>query len=76
MTTTATVERAYSSDSDAYEIFVGQITPSEFVAPYSEFECPIDEAIKDYIRRQWPFVEEAPPSWLEDAIYRYIEASI
>ena len=68
-------ERDYTSDSEAYEIFVGQITPSDFVAPYCEFECPIDEAVKDYLR-QWPFPNEAPPSWLEDALYRYIESSI
>jgi len=68
-------ERAYTTDSDAYEIFVGQIGVEEFVAPYQEFECPIDEAIKDYIR-QWPFVDEAPPSWLEDALYRYCESQL
>jgi hypothetical protein len=65
-------ERAYTSDSDAYEVFVGQLSPAEFVAPYSEFECPIDEAIKDFIR-QWPYPDEAPPSWLEDALYRYVD---
>lgn len=69
------VKRAYTSDSDAYKIFVGQNTPDEFVAPYAEFECPIDEAIKDFIR-QWPFPDEVPPIWLEDALYRYVEENL
>ena len=72
---TNATERAYTTDADAYEIFVGQITPSEFVSPYLEFECAVDEAVKDFIR-QWPYPDEAPPSWLEDALYRYVEANI
>lgn len=47
---TQTQERAYTSDADAYEIFVGQITPQEFVTDFEEFDCPIDEAIKSLIR--------------------------
>ena len=68
-------ERTYTSDAEAYEVFVGQITPDEFVAPYYQFECPVDEAIKDFIR-QWPYADEAPPYWLEDALYRYVESVI
>jgi hypothetical protein len=67
-------ERAYTTDSDAYDIFVGGITPAEFIKGYEEFDCPIDEAIKDFIR-SWPYEDETPPSWLEDALYRYVESS-
>ena len=71
---TTTTERAYTTDSEAYEVFVGQITPEEFIKGYEEFECPIDEAIKDFIRN-WPHADEMPPSWLEGALYDYIEAN-
>jgi hypothetical protein len=72
--TTAT-ERAYTTDAEAYEVFVGQITPEEFINGYEEFECPIDEAIKDFIR-SWPHTDETPPSWLDGALYSYIESRI
>jgi hypothetical protein len=65
MTTEA--ERAYTTDAEAYEVFVGQITPEEFIKGYEEFECPIDEAIKDFIR-SWPHADENPPSGLNVAV--------
>jgi len=67
-------ERAYTTDSEAYDIFVGGITPAEFIKGYEEFECPIDEAIKDFIR-SWPY-DETPPAWLEAALFRYVESQI
>lgn len=74
-TITTTTERPYTTDKAAYEIFVGGITPRQFIAPYGEFDDPISEAISDFIQ-QWPWEDEAPPSWLEDALYHYIEDNI
>lgn len=68
------IERKYQSDSEAYEVFVGQITPKEFVQGYEEFEDSIDEAVKDFLRN-FPF-DEPIPSWLEDALYRYVDAAL
>lgn len=73
-TITTTTERPYTTDKAAYEIFVGGITPRQFVAPYGESNDPTAEAIRDLIR-QWPW-DEVPPSWLEDALYRYVEDSL
>ena len=72
---TTQTERTYISDSESYDVFVGNITPQEFVKGFEEFECPVDEAIKDFIRN-WPYPDETPPSWLEDSLYRYIESSL
>lgn len=68
------VERKYVSDAEAYEVFVGQITPQEFVKGYEEFESPVDEAVKDFLRN-FPY-DEPIPKWLEDALYRYVESSL
>jgi len=67
-------ERKYLSDRAAYEVFVGQITPQEFVKGYEEFECPVDEAVKDFLRG-FPY-DEPIPIWLEDALYRYVESHL
>ena len=69
-----TTERAYTTDSDVYDTFVGGITPAEFIKGYEELEDPIDEAIKDFIHN-WPYDDETPPSWLEESLYRYVESS-
>jgi len=71
---TEQTEREYSSDSEAYEVFVGQITPQDFVKGYEEFESPVDEAVKDFLR-SFPY-DEPIPSWLEDALYRYVESKL
>ena len=68
-------ERSYTSDSDAYEIFVGALSPQEFIKGYEEFECPADEAVKDFLRT-WPYEDEAPPSWLEDALLGYVQSAL
>lgn len=60
-------ERAYTSDRKAYEVFVGQITPQEFVAPFGN----INKAISNLIEN-WPY-DEPVPSWLEAALFRYVE---
>lgn len=69
-----TTERQYISDSEAYAVFVGSITPQEFVRGFEEFECPELEAVRDFLRN-FPF-DEVPPPWLEDALYRYLESQL
>jgi hypothetical protein len=69
-----TTQRQYTSDASAYETFVGSVTPEDFVKGYEEFDCPVDEAVKDYLR-QFPFEEEIP-DWLEDALYRYVSTAL
>ena len=66
--------RKYTSDLDAYAVFVGQITPQEFIKGYEDFEDVVDEAVKDFLR-QFPFDEQIP-EWLEDALYRYVSSSL
>jgi hypothetical protein len=63
------------TDAEAYECYVGQITPQEFVKGYEEFECVPDEAVKDFLRN-FPFADESIPPWLEDALYRYVESKL
>jgi hypothetical protein len=67
-------ERKYTTDAEAYAIFVGSITPQQFVDGFEEFECPVDEAVKDFLRN-FPY-DELIPLWLEDALYRYVEAQL
>jgi hypothetical protein len=67
-------ERKYVSDSEAYKIFVGQITPQEFVKGYEEFESPVDEAVKDFLKN-FPY-DEPIPAWLELALYRYVKSKL
>lgn len=67
-------ERKYVSDAEAYEVFVGQITPQEFVKGYEEFESPVNKAVEDFL---WNFpYDESIPEWLEDALYRYVESKL
>jgi hypothetical protein len=67
-------ERKYVSDAEAYNKFVGNITPYEFVEGFEEFDCPVDEAVKDFLRN-FPY-DEPIPAWLEDALYRYVESKL
>jgi hypothetical protein len=60
-------ERKYVSEPEAYEVFVGQITPQEFVAP---FHGNVDDAISNLINN-WEY-DGNPPSWLRDALCRYV----
>jgi len=62
--------RVYVSDSESYEVFIGNLTPQKFIESYSEFEDPIDEAVKDFLRN-FPY-DEPIPDWLEDSLYRYV----
>jgi hypothetical protein len=67
-------ERQYSTDAEAYEVFVGGITPQEFVKGFDAFECPVDEAVKDFLRN-WPYGEPIP-EWLESTLCRYVESRL
>lgn len=77
-------ERLYTSDAEAWAVFVGDITPEEFVKPFLKpflksdpidaAYDPVDAAIKDHMS-DWGW-EEEPPSWLEYALDRYIWANI
>ena len=72
-TTTTAAELAYTTDYEAYEGFVGGITPEEFIAPFIGSNDPTAEAIRSLIS-DWPW-EEPAPSWLASALYRYVEDS-
>lgn len=65
---TEQTERKYVSDSKAYECFVGQITPQEFVKP---FDGDVDAAIANLVGDGWCW-DEPVPSWLKDAVGRYV----
>jgi len=72
--TALVTEREFVSDAESYAVFVGDIAPQEFVRDYEDFECPIDEAVKDFLRN-FPF-DEPIPSWLEDSLYSYVESAL
>jgi phage-related minor tail protein len=59
-----TTERIYTTDLDAYQIYVGGITPKEFVATYGG---NVEQAISEFLEGDWPWDDEIPPSWLSDA---------
>ncbi|MGL5062347.1 MAG: hypothetical protein ACRC62_20410 [Microcoleus sp.] len=47
---------------NAYEVFVGSITPEEFVAPYSEVADDLDHAIAlaiEELNKIWTVSDEA-----------------
>lgn len=60
-------ERQYTTDYEAYQVFVGQITPQEFVSPFGSINLAIDNLIAN-----WQF-QEPVPSWLYSALFRYVE---
>jgi hypothetical protein len=63
-------EREYTDDQDAYETFVGNITPQEFVKPFGSINAAIDNLIDNWV---W---NEPVPSWLKKALFCYIEDKI
>lgn len=63
-------ERDYSSDSESYEVFVGQITPQDFVKGFENF----DDAVKDFLS-SFPY-DEPIPSWLETSLVTYLESQL
>ena len=61
-------ERTYKSDSEAYEVFVGGITPEEFVSGFDSYEA----AVADFMAHFEDPDGEESPTWLEDALLRYL----
>lgn len=64
------LERKYVSDFESYAVFVGQITPQEFVAP---FDGDLSRAIDNL---ETGVYDEPIPSWLKGAITRYVEEKL
>ena len=64
-----TAEREFTNDYDVWGIYVGGMTPAEFVAPYGD---SVEEAVFEFLTQDWPW-DETPPSWLEESMLRYIE---
>ncbi len=60
-------------DSEAYAIFVGSITPEEFVSPYNG---NVDSAIQELFEHNKELFEgckdKKPPYWLSKALERYL----
>jgi hypothetical protein len=68
--TNVTAERKFTNDYDVWEIFVGGMTPKQFIAPYGG---DVETAISEFITQDWPWDDEAPPTWLEESLRRSIE---
>lgn len=66
-------QRPYNSDAETWNVFVGSITPQEFLDPYIGSDDPINAAIHS-LMSSWGWYEE-PPSWLEASLTRYILAN-
>ena len=62
--------RAYQSDQDSYEIYVGGMLPSDFVKGY----LTVNEAVTDFIDNYEDPDGEETPSWLHDSLVRHIRA--
>ncbi len=69
-----TTERAYISDSEAYDVFVGGITPQEFMQTFTPVYISAQEAVSEFIENAC--FDQEVPSWLESALTRYIEKAI
>jgi hypothetical protein len=67
-----TTERAYKSDAEAYEVFVGGITPEQFVAGFDSTESAVTDFMENF---EDPDGEDAP-SWLESALLSYLEIKL
>lgn len=63
-------ERKYISDAETWNIYVGNITPKEFMGGYDN---PID-AVQNYINKDYPFGDDKP-SWLRGSLVSYIESN-
>jgi hypothetical protein len=63
-------ERAFVSDSESWDVFVGGLTPKEFCKGYAS----ADAAISDYLLN-YPFDEPAP-SWLRGSLMEYIDRAL
>jgi hypothetical protein len=65
------INQAYTTDENAYEIFIGNITPQEFVKPFDQdVSLAIDNLLDNWV---W---DEPIPAWLASALYRYVADAI
>lgn len=67
-------QRPYNSDAETWNVFVGSITPQEFLDPYIGSDDPTSHAIRS-LMRTWIWDEE-PPKWLESILRRYISNNL
>lgn len=65
-----TTERAFVSDSETWEVFIGGITPKEFCKGFLNADSAIDDFLNNY-----PYNEEIP-SWLRGSLIECIESAI
>jgi len=63
-------EREFVSNSEAYECFVGSITPQEFVKSFESVEAAINNLLETWT---W---DEPIPSWLSSALFEYVEGAL
>jgi hypothetical protein len=61
-------ERAFVSDSESWNVFVGGVTVKEFL----QGEEP-SVAVENYLQ-SFPFNNEPIPSWLRRSLLKYIES--
>jgi hypothetical protein len=66
--------RQFVSDFESWNVFIGAITPKQFIEGYEAFQNPLDKALEDFIK-DFPF-NEPIPEWLEDSLRRYGERKI
>lgn len=61
-------ERQFTTNDEAYEIFVGSLTPQEFIAGYDTPELAVDQ----YLDHGYPHEEK--PTWLRKALIEYLNS--
>jgi hypothetical protein len=59
-------ERKFVSNSESYEVFVGGITPKEFVQDYET----VEDAVDDFLLN-WQY-DESVPTWLRSSLIQYV----
>ena len=65
------MSRSFVSDVESWEVFVGQLSPEEFVQGYESPEAAVD----DYLQpEKYPFEEK--PDWLRDSLISYIKSHL
>lgn len=61
-------ERKFTSDAESWEIFIGGISPKEFVRGYKNAEEAVDDFLANY-----PFDDEPAPTWLRGSLLSYLD---
>ena len=71
--------RVITTNADAYETFIGQLSPREFLNGYPVYAGSPDyarKAVCEFIANDWPYDDEAAPTWLENALVEHIESEL